>query len=88
MVRRTGSLVSDYEYELPPERIARYPAERRDGSRLLVVPVDRAPFQHRHFPHVVDLFAAGDVLVVNESKVLPVRLLGTKPSGARAEVFL
>jgi S-adenosylmethionine:tRNA ribosyltransferase-isomerase len=83
-----GSLVSDYEYELPKGRIARYPADKRDESRLLVVPPGDAPFEHRVFRDVVDLFRPGDALVVNESKVLPARLLGRKPTGAPAEVFL
>lgn len=83
-----GSLVSDYDYELPTHRIARYPAERRDESRLLVVPDGEAPFQHRRFHELVDLFDEGDLLVVNESRVLPARLLGQKPTGAPAEVLL
>ena len=86
--RRDGSLVSDYEYELPADRIASYPAARRDESRLLVVPPGPAALRHCRFSDVVDLFESGDVLVVNESKVLPVRLLGRKPTGAPAEVFL
>lgn len=82
-----GSLTSDYEYALPPDRIARYPAERRDESRLLVVP-PAGPLGHRVFRDVTELFRAGDVLVLNESRVLPARLLGRKPSGAPAEVLL
>ncbi len=88
MGRRDGSLVSHYEYELPSERIARYPAERRDESRLLVVPPDGKPSRHCRFHDVVDLFEPGDVLVVNESRVLPARLLGRKPTGAPAEILL
>lgn len=83
-----GSRVADYDYALDPRRIARYPAERRDASRLLVVPPGRAPFRHQRFHHVVDLFEAGDVLVVNESRVLPARLLGRKPTGAPSEILL
>jgi len=83
-----GSLVSDYDYVLPPHRIARYPTERRDESRLLVLPPADAPFRHLRFRDVVDLFEPGDVLVVNESRVLPARLLGRKPTGAPAEVLL
>jgi len=86
--RRDGSLVSDYEYELPADRIASYPAERRDESRLLVLPPEPAPMEHGLFRKVVDLLEPGDVLVVNESKVLPARLLGRKPTGAPAEVLL
>lgn len=82
-----GSLTSDYDYDLPPDRIARYPAEQRDGSRLLVVPPE-GPFRHRVFRDVRELFRAGDVLVLNESRVLPARLLGRKPSGAPAEILL
>ena len=82
-----GSRVSDYDYELPANRIARYPAERRDASRLLVVPPE-GNFRHLAFVDLVDLFEPCDVLVVNESKVLPARLLGRKPTGAPCEVFL
>ena len=83
-----GALVAHYDYELPDGLIARYPAERRDGSRLLVLPPGEGPCVHLDFPDVVDLFDPGDVLVVNESKVLPARLLGRKPTGAPAEVLL
>lgn len=83
-----GSRVSDYDYALPPERIARYPAERRDESRLLVVPRQRGAFEHLRFRDLPELIAPGDVLVLNESRVLKARLLGQKPSGAPAEVLL
>jgi S-adenosylmethionine:tRNA ribosyltransferase-isomerase len=83
-----GTRVSDFDYLLPPERIARYPAERRDESRLLVVPRQEGPLRHLRFQDVVELVRPGDVLVVNESKVIPARLLGRKPTGAPAEIFL
>ena len=82
-----GSRVSDFGYELHPDRIARYPAQRRDASRLLVVP-PQGGLLHLAFAGLVDLVEAGDVVVVNESKVLPARLLGRKPTGAPSEVFL
>ena len=85
---KDGTRVSDYEYELPPGQIARYPTERRDQSRLLVVPRDGGPFQHRVFSDLVDLLDPGDVLVVNESRVAPARLLGRKPTGVPSEVLL
>jgi S-adenosylmethionine:tRNA ribosyltransferase-isomerase len=85
---RDGVRVSDYEYDLPPGRIARYPTERRDQSRLLVLPRDGGPFAHRRFSHLVDLLSPGDVLVVNESRVSPARLLGRKPTGAPSEILL
>ena len=78
----------DFGYHLPEDRIARYPVARRDRSRLLVAPRSGGPFEHRVFRDLPGLMRAGDVLVVNESRVLPVRLLGAKPTGARAEVFL
>lgn len=86
--RSQGSLVSDYEYDLPPGRIARYPAEKRDESRLLVLDRGGEGLRHLRFRHLSELVQAGDLLVVNESRVLPVRLMGRKPTGASAEIFL
>ena len=83
-----GTSVSDYEYGLPAGRIARYPADRRDRSRLLVVPRRGGPFRHLHFSDLTALLNPGDVLVVNESRVAPARLLGRKPTGAPAEILL
>ena len=85
---KNGSSVSDYQYALPPGRIARYPAERRDRSRLLVVPRGGEPFEHRIFSDLIDLLNPGDVLVVNETRVAPARLLGRKPTGAPSEILL
>jgi hypothetical protein len=72
----SGTRISDYDYELPDDRIARYPAERRDESRLLVLPPGDAPFEHLRFKDVAELLRPGDLLVVNESRVRPARLLG------------
>ena len=96
-----GSVASHYDYVLPPGRIARYPVARRDESRLLVVPradthapAARAaerhagPFRHLRFHQLVELVRPGDILVVNESRVLPARLLGRKPTGAPSEILL
>ena len=83
-----GARVSDYEYELLPGQIARYPTERRDQSRLLVVPRAGGPLQHRVFSDLIDLLDPGDMLVVNESRVAPARLLGRKPTGAPSEILL
>jgi S-adenosylmethionine:tRNA ribosyltransferase-isomerase len=84
---RTGTKVSDYDYPLPTDLIARYPVERRDRSRLLEVSRDGGLLD-RTFDQLPDLMSAGDVLVVNESRVLPARLLGRKPTGAHAEILL
>lgn len=86
--RLKGTLVSDFEYDLPPHRVARYPVEKRDESRLLVVDRRREKPSHLLFRDLSGLIQAGDLLVVNESRVLPVRLLGRKPTGAPAEIFL
>jgi hypothetical protein len=83
-----GSRVSDYDYELPPGRIARYPARDRDESRLLVVDRGGSPIRHLRFRDLLELVPSGDLLVVNESRVLPVRLLGRKPTGAPSEILL
>jgi S-adenosylmethionine:tRNA ribosyltransferase-isomerase len=80
---------SDFDYELPRELIAQYPAERRDESRLLVVRRRGGPVEHRGFPDVLGYLRAGDLLVLNESRVIPARLRGAKRgSGGRVEVFL
>ena len=78
-----------YDYHLPEGRIARYPVDRRDESRLLVVPKGAgSALAHGRFRDLPHLMAPGDLLVLNESRVLPLRLLGRKPTGARGEVLL
>jgi S-adenosylmethionine:tRNA ribosyltransferase-isomerase len=79
---------SAFDYELPPGLIADHPAAERDGSRLLVVRRDGDVLEHRAFRDIVDLFDAGDVLVLNETRVIPARLLGTRPGGGVAEIVL
>lgn len=79
---------SDFDYHLPPELIAQHPATRRDASRLLVVQRANGLLDDRHFPDIVDLIPAGDLVVLNNTKVRHARLLGTRPSGAPAEVLL
>ena len=80
--------VTAYDYDLPPDRIAQRPMEPRDRSRLLVLPRDGAPIRHREFRDLVDLVAPGDALVLNETRVLPARIRGRKPTGATAEILL
>jgi len=81
-----GSALGDYDYDLAPERVAKYPTERRDASRLLAL--QGGVIRHLGFRDVVELLRPDDVLVVNETKVIPARLLGRKPTGAPSEVFL
>jgi S-adenosylmethionine:tRNA ribosyltransferase-isomerase len=80
---------SDFDYELPPELIAQTPIEPRDHSRLLVIDRDGGPITHRHFYDLPDLLRKGDVLVFNDSRVLPARLFGRRPdSGGKVEILL
>ncbi|HEX6306785.1 MAG TPA: tRNA preQ1(34) S-adenosylmethionine ribosyltransferase-isomerase QueA [Longimicrobiales bacterium] len=79
---------SAYDYHLPPELIASRPAAERDASRLLVVRRDRDTFEHRTFRDIVDLIAARDIIVLNETRVIPARLLGTRAGGGEAEIVL
>jgi S-adenosylmethionine:tRNA ribosyltransferase-isomerase len=79
---------SDFDYELPPERIAQHPEQRRDRSRLMVVDRASGTVAHRHFADLLDLVPPGDALVLNETRVFPARLTGRRPGGGEAEVFL
>ena len=80
--------LSDYDYELPGELIAQKPLGRRDHSRLLRLDRRSGEVSHHRFDEVARFLAPGDVLVVNDTAVVPARLLGRKESGGRAEVFL
>jgi S-adenosylmethionine:tRNA ribosyltransferase-isomerase len=80
---------SDFDYHLPPELIAQTPAQPRDSSRLLVLPRDGGPIAHRRFTDILSYFQPGDLLVANESRVLPARLLGHKAAtGGHIEALL
>ena len=85
----TGLLTSDFDYDLPEELIAQSPAERRDGSRLMVLDRKKDAPEHHVFSEIVDFLNPEDILVVNSSKVIPARLLGvTKKSGGTMELLL
>ncbi len=79
---------SSYDYDLPEEQIAQKPLADRAESRLLVMEKESGEIMHGKFSDIMNIFQAGDVLVVNKTKVIPARLLGNKPTGAKAEVFL
>ncbi|MDR2770779.1 MAG: tRNA preQ1(34) S-adenosylmethionine ribosyltransferase-isomerase QueA [Clostridiales Family XIII bacterium] len=87
-------LLREFDYALPAELIARYPTDRRDASRLMVLHRDTGRIEHRRFYDIVSYLRAGDCLVLNESKVLPARLFGvrerpgTDGAGARVECLL
>ncbi|HSJ07914.1 MAG TPA: tRNA preQ1(34) S-adenosylmethionine ribosyltransferase-isomerase QueA [Longimicrobiales bacterium] len=77
-----------FDYALPPALIAHHPAAERDASRLLVVRRDSAEFDHLRFRDIVRLIPPGDVLVLNETRVIPARLLGRREGGGAAEIVL
>lgn len=80
---------SDFNYELPPEFIAQHPAEPRDSSRLMVVDRTGGTITHRKFRDIVEYLRNGDVLVFNDSRVLPARLKGRRTgSGGKVEILL
>lgn len=79
---------STYYYDLPEELIAQTPVEPRDSSRLLVYHKKEKEIEHRIFRDVLDYFQNGDVLVINNTKVLPARLIGYKDTGAKIEILL
>ncbi|MDM1044142.1 tRNA preQ1(34) S-adenosylmethionine ribosyltransferase-isomerase QueA [Myroides sp. 1354] len=81
--------LSNFNFDLPEELLAEFPAENRDEARLMVVDRKTGTIEHKLFKDVVDYFGEGDVMVLNNTKVFPARLYGNKEkTGARIEVFL
>ena len=78
----------EFGYDLPRELIAQHPSARRDESRLLVLDRASGSIEHRRFPDVADYLAPGDLLVLNDTRVIPARLVGHRPTGGRVEVLL
>lgn len=72
----TSLATSDFFYELPPELIAQHPMQKRDGSRLMVIDRETGEISHKHFYDIIDYLDPNDVLVINDSKVIPARLYG------------
>ncbi|HEV2691303.1 MAG TPA: tRNA preQ1(34) S-adenosylmethionine ribosyltransferase-isomerase QueA [Verrucomicrobiae bacterium] len=82
-------LTADFRYDLPPELIAQQPAAHRDGSRLMVLSRKTGKIEHRMFVDLLDFFLPGDVLVLNNSRVIPARLHGKNPqTGGQFEILL
>lgn len=79
---------TDFHYDLPDELIARFPAAQRSGSRLLVLDRDSGALQDRQFRDLPDLLQPGDLLVFNNTKVIPARLFGLKATGGKVEVLV
>jgi len=81
--------LSDFRYHLPPELIANYPAKNREECRLMVLNRKTQTIEHKTFKDILSYFGDGDVMIINNTKVFPARLYGTKEkTGAKIEVFL
>lgn len=78
----------DFWYDLPEELIAQTPLTQRDASRLLVLEKESGKVEHKHFYDILDYLKPGDCVVMNDSRVLPARLLGNRPTGGVAELLL
>ncbi len=81
-------LLESYDYHLPQENIAQHPADRRDNSRLLILNQSSGNIEHERFSQVTDFLSENDMLVINDTRVFPARLLGRKQTGGKTEVFL
>lgn len=79
---------SDFYYDLPERLIAQTPAEPRDSARMLVYDRGTGETAHRHFYDLPDYLKRGDILVINNTRVLPARIYGHKATGARVELLL
>ena len=81
--------INDFDYNLPEELIAQFPADKRDHSKLMVVDRSTGSVEHRHFYDILEYLKAGDCLVLNNSRVIPARIFGVKAAtGARVEFLL
>ena len=80
--------LSDFMYDLPEARIAQTPVEPRDHSRLMVLHRDTGAIEHRHFYDIIEYLNPGDCLVINDTRVIPARLYGERPTGGACEVLL
>ncbi|WP_251359986.1 tRNA preQ1(34) S-adenosylmethionine ribosyltransferase-isomerase QueA [Kangiella sp. TOML190] len=80
--------LSDFHFELPDELIARYPTEQRTDSRLLCLDGTDGNIQHNHFHQLIELLGPNDLLVFNNTRVIPARLFGQKPTGGKIEILI
>ncbi len=77
--------ISNYDYDLPKHLIAQYPTKKRDESRLLVLHKESSKIEHRKFYEIIEYLNRGDVLVLNDTKVSPARIIGSRTTGGRVE---
>ena len=80
--------VSDFDYELPPELIARYPTEKRSGARLMHLDASSGVINHLRFLDIVDLIDAEDLMIFNNTRVIPARFFGFRETGGKIEILL
>lgn len=80
--------LKDFSYDFPDELIARYPSDQREHSRLLILNRSNKKISHKHFSDIVGFFKEGDVLVINNSKVFPCRLITQRKTGGKQEILL
>src|SRR5688572_2764356 len=80
--------LSDFSYELPQELIARYPLAKRSSSRLLCLNSQTGQIDHKQFPDVISLLQPNDLLVCNNTRVIPARFFGHKETGGQIEVLV
>ena len=81
-------LLTDFDYNLPEELIAQTPIEPRNFSRLMVLNPATQEILHEHFYDLQKFLTAGDALIFNDTRVIPARLIGSKITGGRVEIFL
>lgn len=81
-------LLSDFDYSLPSEAIAQHPPQERGQSRLMVIPRAGGPFEHRMFVDLPEYLREGDCLVLNDTRVIPARLIGRRSTGGQVELLL
>lgn len=85
---KTDFTLDDFNYNLPENLIAKYPTSKRDEARMLVLDKKTGDIEHKHFFDFVDYLKKDDILVLNNTKVIPARLMGHKKTGAKIEIFL
>lgn len=85
---KTNLTLDDFNYNLPEELIAKYPTKKRDEAKMLVVDKITGDMVHKHFYDFIDYLNPNDILILNNTKVIPARLLGKKETGANIEIFL
>ena len=87
MTRDSDINLEAYDFDLPPENIAQFPADRRDNSRLLFIEGNTPP-RHQHFNDLPNLLRPGDLIIRNDTRVIPARLIGRRSGGGKTEALL